>query len=351
MPLFISSSNDRLPAGPWARTWLMTALLVCSIIGGYEGFFRLHGFRPGLRDIPGSWALERLKLKSGNPEQVVLLGSSRIQLGIDLEVFARNFPGPKPIQLAIDHTAPNAILTNLAEDESFRGIVICAEEAGAIYAFNSRDRLDWDRRDLEYLRFYQKLSPADWMEQHLVMAVEKTFTLCLPELTPFNLLASLREGKLPDHPYVLTLADRSRRGYYWDLPDLNERRRQREEQFAKAAPVRVSPTELEASLDQVEDAVARIQARGGKVVFVEFPSSGIVRQAEDRDFPRSRFWDLWAGRTRAVMIHYQDYPELARFECPDYSHLDHRDAVPFTEALARVIRQKLEDQRALPNLR
>ena len=149
---------------------------------------------------------------------------------------------------------------------------------------------------------------------------------------------------------MITLADGSRQGYYKDLPDLDERRRKREKEIARDAPISVSPAELQASLGQVEAAVARIQARGGKVVFVEFPSSGIARQTEDRNFPRRKFWEVWAGLSRAVMIHFQDYPGLARFDCPDYSHLDHRDAVPFTEALARIIREKLEAQRRFPSL-
>ena len=54
----------------------------------------------------------------------------------------------------------------------------------------------------------------------------------------------------------------------------------------------------------------------------------------DQDtYPRSAYWDHLAAATGAATLHFQDEPELTRFECPDTSHLDQRDAPAFTAAL------------------
>jgi len=40
----------------------------------------------------------------------------------------------------------------------------------------------------------------------------------------------------------------------------------------------------------------------------------------------------------AQAIHFEDFPDLRTFECPDMSHIDAQDAGPFTEALLRHIK-------------
>ena len=39
-------------------------------------------------------------------------------------------------------------------------------------------------------------------------------------------------------------------------------------------------------------------------------------------------------------IHFEDYPGLSGYDCPDGSHLDVRDARKFTRALVRILRVK-----------
>jgi len=49
------------------------------------------------------------------------------------------------------------------------------------------------------------------------------------------------------------------------------------------------------------------------------------------------------GGTKGIAIHFADYPTLAKYHCPEGSHLDARDAGPFTRALADVIRTELQE--------
>lgn len=89
----------------------------------------------------------------------------------------------------------------------------------------------------------------------------------------------------------------------------------------------------------VEAATRAIQARGGVVIFVRFPSCGERHAREEKSFPRVAFWDRFADRTSGRTVHFSDYPSLSGYECPDGSHLDVRDTEAFTRALAAVIEQ------------
>jgi hypothetical protein len=80
--------------------------------------------------------------------------------------------------------------------------------------------------------------------------------------------------------------------------------------------------------------VERIQGRGGRVVFVAMPSSGLVRDIDERRFPKELFWNRFITIVKAPAVHFEDVAALSRFTCPDGSHLDMRDQMEFTRALA-----------------
>jgi hypothetical protein len=89
----------------------------------------------------------------------------------------------------------------------------------------------------------------------------------------------------------------------------------------------------EADADRIGALVRRIQARGGRVIFARFPTSGAVRVRENRLFPRREFWDTFIQRTGAMGLNYADSPALTRFQCAEGSHLDYREAASFTKTL------------------
>ncbi len=77
--------------------------------------------------------------------------------------------------------------------------------------------------------------------------------------------------------------------------------------------------------------VEKFRARGGKIVFVRFPMNGDLKTLEDRDTPRARIWDRLLKETAAPGIYFEDFPELASFTCPEWSHLSAGDSVEFTK--------------------
>ena len=89
---------------------------------------------------------------------------------------------------------------------------------------------------------------------------------------------------------------------------------------------------------ELKESVRKIESRGGKVILVRFPTSGPLRVAEERDFPRERYWNRMVEGLAA--LHFEDAPSLRSFSCPEGSHLDARDKVQFTAALARELKDR-----------
>jgi hypothetical protein len=88
-------------------------------------------------------------------------------------------------------------------------------------------------------------------------------------------------------------------------------------------------------------AVDKLRARGGKIVFVRFPVTGPLKQHEDKFTPRAQTWDPLLGATGVPGIYFEDFPELASFDCPEWSHLSAGDSVEFTKRLVPHLRTAL----------
>jgi hypothetical protein len=61
--------------------------------------------------------------------------------------------------------------------------------------------------------------------------------------------------------------------------------------------------------------------------------SGKLKELEDMGTPRVGPWNRIIRETGAPGIYFEDYPELASFTCPEWSHLSAPDAVEFSKRL------------------
>lgn len=338
MPLSTSSSKKSPAPVPWAKTWLLAAVILLLALGSLECLWRVRGYPASLRDNPGLWAITRAKVKPDAPLQIVFIGDSRIQNGINLEVFDEAFPGPKPAQLALVGCAGKPLLLNLAEDESFRGIVISSTNIWDL--LNDSDRYI---KTEEYIQYYKTISPAQIVDQQIEMIFQKSFVFLLPEVTPGLAYNKFRQGRWPDKPHHHLFPDRSRIVDYSKFAYLELRKQKLVVKGRYDHLDTITTEERHRALDEIGDAVARIQTRGGRVVFVRFPSSGALRELEEQRYPRKLYWDEWGSRTDAITIHFEDYPALSHFECPDYVHMDQKDTLSFSKALAGIIMEKLKE--------
>ena len=336
MPSSISSSNDRLPGGPWGRTWVVALVLATATIGGVEAFWRVHGFRPTLIDDMDLWAAQRTKVPAGG-DAIVLIGSSRNQAAISLDVLRRELPGREVIQLSLSGGRPLAVLRDLAEDEGFRGVVLCDILPLCLLPEGREGQAP-------YVRYaHRSFNIARWVERTLKTAVQSRLVVNSTQLRPAYVFTAIHARKLPERVFFFIHADRSR---HMDFQGVDGKRREaaialvaRQTGYRVAVPPDIAG--WQADVDVAERLVERIQARGGKVVYLSHPSGGEVRELEESHFPRARYWDALAARTKATaVIRSDDVPALTGYVCPDGSHLDYRDAAPYTEALLAELRAR-----------
>jgi hypothetical protein len=267
-----------------------------------------------------------------SPRAVAVLGDSRALYGVDLGALREGLGSERPIQLAIQASTPKPILADLAADEAFRGLAIVAVSPVRFFGASDASALLPNR----YLaRTAERAgSPASAAEARLSGMVQGATVLRKVELSPLMLL---RLRRWPE-PRSLA-ADRSRRSHF---PRNDRLRALEREQVALLREVpRLEGAAMEALLSELARAVRRIEARGGRVVFVRMPSGHLHRQLERERAPRERYWDALARVTEAPAIHFEDHAELRELECPDGSHLDAVAARAFTRALAVLIRWEL----------
>lgn len=321
--------------GRWGRTWSATLLAAGIALICWEVFWRLQGFSPTITDDWRYWAALRREASDGGADVAALVGASRIQLGLNPEVFA-SATGLDPVMLAIDGSSPLPVLADLARDPHFNGTVICS--LTPMFLAEPSDKFG---RAEEWVRLYHNQKLSSRVEARLNLLVSAHCVFRYAALAPWEVIETRWHGGWPEPPYAGMRPDRYRPADFSRV-DVQRYRQgrieRRRELVAQADPL--AQRGFRDKIDRIEKMAAAIQDRGGRVVFVRFPTTGAIRRLESETWPRSRYWDVFAERIDAPAIHYEDYPGLSGYECPDGSHLDFRDARKFTRALTGILREK-----------
>lgn len=335
-----------VPEQPWGKIFLAAFVIFVLLLGGWEAYWRAYGVRPSITNTYGLWGMQRRRIDAGEGNATVLLGASRVFFDIQLPVWER-LAGRRPIQLAIEGTSPLPFLDDLADDPNFTGQVLVGVAPDLFFS-----GYQYRAGVLAYVR---KESPSQrvgqWLSMHLI---EPYFAFDDPD---FALKAVLARQPWPVRPgkrwftEVRKLADTEgdRNTHLWskvgDDPVYREMARNIwREGFV---PSDDDPTPEEADkgvheqIDRAAKAVARLRARGVRVLFVRMPSTGEYLAFENREFPRARTWDVLLAATGAPGIHFEDYPELRPdvqgYYLPEWSHMVRADGERVTAALYGII--------------
>lgn len=342
MPSSTSSSNDRIPEGPWGRTWLLAGLLTVLLLGCWEMGWRARGFRPSVADDETAWVAARAQVSPGS---VVFLGTSRIQTALDPKIWREEWDGQEPVELAMFAGSPIPILDDLAEDSTYRGLVVLDLVPRIVFDATFEREIFPRQRVRAYREILE--SPSRWTEVRLRMLGSSRFVFRDPVLSPRRVLESVLDGEVPSPPYATMRKDRfmaldfSRS----DTSELFENLYSIAESHGRPA----SPAEMDLILSRIEADVEKIRDRGGEVVFVLMPRCGEIRAIEDARYPRDVYWDVFIQKTAGLTLNAQDDPTLNRYDCPDGSHIDVRDTEAFTADLARAVARSLGARAFLGN--
>lgn len=228
----------------------------------------------------------------------------------------------------------------LADDNDFRGIVICDMLAPYLR------RSVWDHQR----EFYNY--PAGPRQR-----VEAALRACVQDHLSFNnnrtgVLAALKclveSGQLPRSEPVRMRADRSLAIDFAAIADLEVYKRDDVSYYRRLYEDTTHPDidDLRDELQEISDFVRRIQARGGQVIFLHMPSSGDRLQLEEEFHPKARYWDHFASMCSGIFIHATQLAGERGLSCPDNSHLDADGATRLTTLLVdEMLRQKVIESR------
>ena len=326
MPSFISSS-DR-PAGS-AITWIICAIVAAAIVGSVELYWRSNNYVPSVRDSSQLWSTQRDRIYDSQKVPLLLLGASRIEFDIDMKEMKRLLPNYQPIMLAQNAHYPLAVLRDLADDERFHGVVLCDVEPSGLYKMYT----DSQQPLLDY--YHRQWSPSWRVHRWLLTNWQRHADVANPDLGVVAVLKRAIAGEAPPKPdYLRFYADRS-----GDLDYMRTDVAAAKRHFAELVAKRngdlhadVEPKQWFDDLSDVIDWTHRIEARGGRVIFLQSPTSGEVRRAERIRHPPELYWDRFAAAVPRSLDGLSD-PALSAFVEADDSHLDFRDKPAYTAAL------------------
>jgi len=348
-----STSNFELsPGAPAAvrntaalqrRNLLIVAALLLLMLVGWELQMRQLGLRPGdLDDGPDDWVHERRKVDAGPRDSIVIIGDSRMLFGTDLDAFER-MAGRRPIQLALPAANPQPFLRDLAEDPHFAGLLVIGTAENSFFRRGGA-------RQAAALDYLPRQSPS----QRAGHEIKKFLSGHLAFLdSNYTLFTLIERRDWPDRPQVdspykevwkLSESGPDRQTWLWDRlgrdPVLRDHARGIWSQVYKPTPV---PQDIvERVMDEATADVAKIRARGGEVVWIRPPSSGLILERERSRYPRAQVWDRLLRETGSWGWYFEDDPAMRERTLPDWSHLARADRVPFTEAYVRAMLERVE---------
>ncbi len=325
----------------------MALLLTLAFVAAWETYWRSQGFKNSYNDDESLWAYHRRRVYDASPAAPVLIGSSRIKFGIDLATWEA-VTGGAPIQLAHSGTSPRPVLKDLAEDENFTGTVI-VDVTEAVFFTPAA----YDKFANSSVKFYPNWSLAQQASFHVNQALESQLLFLDEERFALRfLLERLRIPNRPDvfamppFPMKFTTNDQHRQTFITDafVADTAMQHEQQQIWYNLLATAAKMPPVTDSTLTQifgeVKSHVAKIQGRGGKVVFLRMPSTGPFREMEKQAMPRQKYWDRLLRETGAPGIHFEDYPRLAGYPCIEWSHLTPANARAFTRDLVPILARK-----------
>ena len=343
-----------IPKHHWMLLALLSVVITAGLTLGWELYCRSLGYEPSLNDSTDLWASRRMILDE-EPDRTVLIGSSRMLFDFNMDVYEKGM-GERPLQLATVGTNPLAYLEDLADHPEYSGTVIVGVVPGLFMAPGGPPVAAAKK----HLDRYREWSPTQRVGHYVSSILERRLAFLNDEdLTLNQLLLKLKipnRGKVkvpPTHPPHFHQVDEERQGGMTDFAANNSALQNRIQQiwlplFTPPPPKKgLSPEEQKTEhqkaekhiMDRTKKAVEKIRNRGGKVVFLRLPSTEELRVLENKYSPRAQVWDSLLRVTNAPGIHFEDYPQLTGFDCPEWSHLNKKDATEFTRRLIPLLKK------------
>lgn len=327
----------------------LSIAIITSILGvvAWELYWRSQGYVPTIDDNKALWAIQRDRLNTLAQDDVVLMGSSRILYGIQLDAWEKE-TGKRPIQLANVGSSPLPVFHDIVENTNYAGTVILGVAPGLFFSttYPKAQPWAWPQARVDHYKnrtYVQRLNHqlSLPLQQHLALMSageeELDDNIDLKALLKQIKVGNrIPEGMPPFYKFGrMTSLDRNVQMIDRTLTDTA---------FAntitkvwgfigKTSP---APDKAATMAFFLKDAET-FKARGGNLILMRCPSSGGVRAGENFMLPREDYWDDLVKKSNVMAYHFEDYPQFKDLKCPEWSHLSSEDANYFTTEMAKLM--------------
>jgi len=344
VPSSTSNSKTRCPSLPYATLWVSVISLIVFFLSMSEIYWRNKGFLPNIVDSKLFWSEHRHRVYSKNGhKKIVIVGTSRAQLGIGPTILNETFPEFETIHLAIDGALPFEVIKDLCTDPNFDGIILADVTVPFLCVTDSISK----QKELEYIAYYhntfQKVASLEKrMNASMGVLLQSNFVIFSPVLVFKSLLYNrLHPNKL----YFHMQKNRFRPAFYYDRltsEELRDHRTKRINNITKNEITRIPSSKFEyIAQEDLKPLYAQLSKRGGNMVLVRMPTTGTHWEIDEQMAPKATYWDKLQTLSGIPTIHFMDNKTLSQFDCPDTSHLDAHDVPDFTRNLSHIVREKL----------
>ena len=330
MRFFTSSSSEPTPKSA-TQTLVAFALGFLLMAGALEIVHRSRGEMPSVSDDKALWSAERHRAKG---DAIVVLGKSRIQMGLDPERLSE-LTKREVAFLPVHGSGAAAVLQDLAA-EGFGGTVIFSA-AEVDLTRHARD----DQK--AYVDHYESDRSIDRATHARVRAFfQERFAFLAKDLSIRHFIKyRFDRGEWPRPNFFRTRASRAQLAHFEraDLTALKQaigaRRQNHDRMFVQSGGVKVGPWLREAR--ELYPAFETLKKAGARVVLLKFPFCEEGAAYAERWYPRARFWNALAKEVPAETLHYEDIKGAQALDCPDTSHVAFSSRKRITEAIYRAL--------------
>lgn len=301
-----------------------------------------------LDDSKGLWAVQRAKVPELTSEDVILTGSSRVLFNVQLDVW-EDKTGKRPLQLATVGSSPLPIFHDLVQNTDFNGTIVVGVSPGLFFStlFPLAQPWEWPQSKVDH--FYKR-TYADRSNHWLSIPLQKTFYFISAEedesdanVDLKSMLSRIQWGdraysNFPGVPQFGEIqVDRCLRMTERTATDTAFARQVKNFWQAIMDNPNMPPPDIKGTMAFFLKDAEAFQKRGGKIILLRSPSTGLVKEVETKGLPRAVAWDSLVMKSKANAYHYEDYDGLSGFDCPEWSHLSGPDADIFTAALVDLL--------------
>jgi hypothetical protein len=313
----------------------------------WEMYWRSQGLLPNIDDNKNLWANQREKLENFDDNTVVFIGSSRILYDIQLDIWKEETK-TDPVMLAAQGSSPIPILRDIVENTNFNGTIIAGITEILLFS-TLYPKAEFMKRPQSLVDYYYNRTYAQRINHSLSIPLQKNLAFYRDgdedwdsDVDLKTLLHQFRDDRAgPVYPTwnnfeEITLERHMKMPVRMetDTAYANTVKNVWKTLLSKDNP----PPDKEGTSAVFVELAKKFKAKGGHLILVRCPSSGMFKQIETMAFPREENWDPLVINSEAKGYNYSDFEQFQDLFLPEWSHLSTKDAQFFTTELIKIMK-------------